>query len=72
MTIISDSCHSGGLIDEAKEQIGESHKKDDEEEEEEESSSRFGFRKFCAARWKARLEGTRRTKMRRTRSRPRR
>lgn len=24
ITIISDSCHSGGLIDEAKEQIGES------------------------------------------------
>lgn len=47
LTIISDSCHSGGLIDEAKEQIGESTKKDDGgEEEEEESSSRFGFRKF--------------------------
>uniref|UniRef100_A0A1J3F292 Metacaspase-4 n=1 Tax=Noccaea caerulescens TaxID=107243 RepID=A0A1J3F292_NOCCA len=47
LTIISDSCHSGGLIDEAKEQIGESTKKDDgDEEEEEESSSRFGFRKF--------------------------
>ena len=28
ITIISDSCHSGGLIDEAKEQIGESTKKD--------------------------------------------
>ncbi|KAL9312242.1 Metacaspase-6 [Arabidopsis thaliana] len=27
ITIISDSCHSGGLIDEAKEQIGESTKK---------------------------------------------
>ncbi|XP_010532015.1 PREDICTED: metacaspase-5-like [Tarenaya hassleriana] len=27
MTIISDSCHSGGLIDSAKEQIGESTKK---------------------------------------------
>ncbi|KAF8094544.1 hypothetical protein N665_0360s0046 [Sinapis alba] len=25
LTIISDSCHSGGLIEEAKEQIGESH-----------------------------------------------
>uniref|UniRef100_A0A1J3IW99 Metacaspase-4 n=1 Tax=Noccaea caerulescens TaxID=107243 RepID=A0A1J3IW99_NOCCA len=47
LTLISDSCHSGGLIDEAKEQIGESTKKDDgDEEEEEESSSRFGFRKF--------------------------
>ncbi|XP_056847812.1 metacaspase-4-like [Raphanus sativus] len=52
MTIISDSCHSGGLIDEAKEQIGESHKKDEEEEEEkeEESSSRFGFRKFLRSK----------------------
>lgn len=29
ITIISDSCHSGGLIDEAKEQIGESTKKKD-------------------------------------------
>ncbi|CAF2207476.1 unnamed protein product [Brassica rapa subsp. narinosa] len=27
ITIVSDSCHSGGLIDEAKEQIGESTKK---------------------------------------------
>ncbi|KAH6833586.1 metacaspase 4 [Perilla frutescens var. hirtella] len=27
ITIVSDSCHSGGLIDEAKEQIGESHRK---------------------------------------------
>ena len=28
MTIVSDSCHSGGLIDEAKEQIGESTKRE--------------------------------------------
>ncbi|XP_047321656.1 metacaspase-4-like [Impatiens glandulifera] len=48
ITIISDSCHSGGLIDEAKEQIGEStSKKDDQTEREvEESSSGFGFRSF--------------------------
>ncbi|KAJ6902468.1 metacaspase-4-like [Populus alba x Populus x berolinensis] len=32
MTIVSDSCHSGGLIDETKEQIGESTKRQDEEE----------------------------------------
>ncbi|XP_010429813.1 PREDICTED: metacaspase-6 [Camelina sativa] len=31
ITIISDSCHSGGLIDEAKEQIGESTKKKDKD-----------------------------------------
>lgn len=52
ITIVSDSCHSGGLIDEAKEQIGESHRKSGEEEEEERegsgsgSGSGFGFRKF--------------------------
>ncbi|WZZ69511.1 hypothetical protein YC2023_080881 [Brassica napus] len=57
MTIISDSCHSGGLIDEAKEQIGESHKKDDEEEEEEESSSRFGFRKFLRSKVESAIRG---------------
>ncbi|KAI7726047.1 hypothetical protein M8C21_016695 [Ambrosia artemisiifolia] len=28
LTIVSDSCHSGGLIDQAKEQIGESYKDD--------------------------------------------
>lgn len=33
ITIISDSCHSGGLIDEAKEQIGESYKNDPDEQE---------------------------------------
>ncbi|EOY14276.1 PREDICTED: metacaspase-4 [Theobroma cacao] len=39
ITIVSDSCHSGGLIDEAKEQIGESTKR-------QESSSGFGFKSF--------------------------
>ncbi|WCJ28600.1 metacaspase 4 [Euphorbia peplus] len=43
LTIVSDSCHSGGLIDEAKEQIGESTKRDDEEES---SDSGFGFKNF--------------------------
>lgn len=42
ITIVSDSCHSGGLIDEAKEQIGESTKREDEDE----SSSGFGFKSF--------------------------
>ncbi|KAI3743759.1 hypothetical protein L1987_56825 [Smallanthus sonchifolius] len=44
ITIVSDSCHSGGLIDEAKEQIGESCK--DDTNQEEESGSGFGFRSF--------------------------
>ncbi|XP_022734348.1 metacaspase-4-like [Durio zibethinus] len=39
VTIVSDSCHSGGLIDEAKEQIGESTKR-------QESASGFGFKSF--------------------------
>ncbi|KAG8385948.1 hypothetical protein BUALT_Bualt03G0098300 [Buddleja alternifolia] len=42
ITIVSDSCHSGGLIDEAKEQIGESHKGNKEEGE----GSGFGFKNF--------------------------
>nr|ADM52185.1 type II metacaspase [Hevea brasiliensis]ANB41198.1 metacaspase 8 [Hevea brasiliensis] len=41
ITVVSDSCHSGGLIDEAKEQIGESTKR-----KEEESESGFGFKSF--------------------------
>ncbi|PSS14286.1 Metacaspase-4 subunit p10 like [Actinidia chinensis var. chinensis] len=41
ITIVSDSCHSGGLIDEAKEQIGESSKNSCQEQE-----SGFGFRSF--------------------------
>ncbi|XP_043688938.1 metacaspase-4-like [Telopea speciosissima] len=43
ITIVSDSCHSGGLIDEAKEQIGESTK---DASHESESSGGFGFKKF--------------------------
>ncbi|KAL3627159.1 Metacaspase-4 [Castilleja foliolosa] len=43
ITIVSDSCHSGGLIDEAKEQIGESTK---QSEDEEDNGSGFGFKKF--------------------------
>ncbi|KAL6975032.1 Metacaspase-5 [Sarracenia purpurea var. burkii] len=41
ITIVSDSCHSGGLIDEAKEQIGESTKHSNQGHE-----SSFGFRDF--------------------------
>ncbi|XP_058208775.1 metacaspase-5-like [Rhododendron vialii] len=45
LTIVSDSCHSGGLIDEAKEQIGEStmHSREGQESE---SASGFGFKSF--------------------------
>lgn len=39
ITIVSDSCHSGGLIDEAKEQIGESTKKKKPKQESGESSN---------------------------------
>ncbi|XP_064971754.1 metacaspase-5-like [Musa acuminata AAA Group] len=42
LTIVSDSCHSGGLIDKAKEQIGESTKSPDQVG----SESGFGFRSF--------------------------
>ena len=42
ITIVSDSCHSGGLIDEAKEQIGESTRQQQQQEEE----SGFGFKSF--------------------------
>lgn len=41
LTIVSDSCHSGGLIDEAKEQIGESTRKNNQDEE-----HGFGFKNF--------------------------
>ncbi|CAL9166785.1 unnamed protein product [Musa hybrid cultivar] len=41
ITIVSDSCHSGGLIDESKEQIGESTKHQDDS-----SDSGFGFGSF--------------------------
>ncbi|KAK7842246.1 metacaspase-5 [Quercus suber] len=43
LTIVSDSCHSGGLIDEAKEQIGESTKREGNGSG---SSSGFRFRNF--------------------------
>ncbi|XP_042520914.1 metacaspase-4 [Macadamia integrifolia] len=42
ITIVSDSCHSGGLLDEAKEQIGESTKDASHESE----SGGFGFKQF--------------------------
>lgn len=41
-TIVSDSCHSGGLIDEAKEQIGESTRQEDQDSD----SGGFGFKSF--------------------------
>ncbi|XP_010926867.1 metacaspase-5 [Elaeis guineensis] len=41
ITIVSDSCHSGGLIDESKEQIGESTRKGEES-----SDSGFSFKSF--------------------------
>lgn len=41
ITIVSDSCHSGGLIDEAKEQIGESTRKNHQDQE-----HGFGFKNF--------------------------
>ncbi|CAE5964687.1 unnamed protein product [Arabidopsis arenosa] len=44
ITIISDSCHSGGLIDEAKEQIGESTKKKPKKKSE--GSSGLGIKGF--------------------------
>ncbi|KAG6394231.1 hypothetical protein SASPL_144812 [Salvia splendens] len=44
ITIVSDSCHSGGLIDESKEQIGESHRKSEDDGEDEKESG--GFRNF--------------------------
>ncbi|KAA0065336.1 hypothetical protein IC582_026019 [Cucumis melo] len=43
LTIVSDSCHSGGLIDDAEEQIGEST---NTKQKEEGGSSHFGFRNF--------------------------
>nr|GMC49721.1 metacaspase-4-like [Ipomoea batatas] len=47
LTIVSDSCHSGGLIDKAKEQIGESTQDNAAADEDDGGgSSRFGFRKF--------------------------
>lgn len=43
ITIVSDSCHSGGLLEETKEQIGESTKG---EEQEQHSGSGFGLSSF--------------------------
>ncbi|KAJ0966214.1 hypothetical protein J5N97_027352 [Dioscorea zingiberensis] len=43
ITIVSDSCHSGGLIDKTKEQIGESTKREDGDSG---SGSGFGFKSF--------------------------
>jgi len=43
LTIVSDSCHSGGLIDEAKEQIGESTNREGNGSG---SGSGFGFKNF--------------------------
>ncbi|GJN17446.1 hypothetical protein PR202_gb04510 [Eleusine coracana subsp. coracana] len=51
-TIVSDSCHSGGLLDSAKEQIGSSTKqnktqsRDFEQRPDSGSGSGFGFRSF--------------------------
>lgn len=47
-TIVSDSCHSGGLLDKAKEQIGNSTKQNQTKsrEPEERSDSGSGFRSF--------------------------
>lgn len=45
ITIVSDSCHSGGLIDEAKEQIGESTKRSSHAQRNEDEGG-FGFRDF--------------------------
>lgn len=54
ITIVSDSCHSGGLIEETKEQIGEST--GGGEEDEHESGSRFGFRSFVKQKAKDAME----------------
>ncbi|KAH7565842.1 hypothetical protein ACOSP7_027815 [Xanthoceras sorbifolium] len=51
ITVVSDSCHSGGLIDEAKEQIGESTRR-----QEQESSSGFGFKSFLKQNVQGALE----------------
>ncbi|KAK3042675.1 hypothetical protein RJ639_000927 [Escallonia herrerae] len=46
ITIVSDSCHSGGLIDEAKEQIGESTRPAAAAAADDGQRSGFGFRNF--------------------------
>lgn len=45
LTIISDSCHSGGLIENTKEQIGESTKREDDDDDDE-SGSAFSLSSF--------------------------
>ncbi|KAJ4754522.1 Metacaspase 8 [Rhynchospora pubera] len=50
ITIVSDSCHSGGLLDKAKEQIGESTKLNREESNSESPSG--GFRSFLKGKVK--------------------
>ncbi|SPT20139.1 unnamed protein product [Triticum aestivum] len=47
-TIVSDSCHSGGLLEKAKEQIGDSTRQSETQsgEPEEQSDSPTGFRSF--------------------------
>ncbi|KAM1917168.1 hypothetical protein ACFX13_036803 [Malus domestica] len=51
LTIVSDSCHSGGLIDEAIEQIGESTKGQDRKRESGSGSGSFGgFKNFIKDR----------------------
>ncbi|XP_074571984.1 metacaspase-4-like [Curcuma longa] len=52
ITIVSDSCHSGGLIDETKEQIGESTKQDEDS-----SDSNFSFRSFLKQTVQGAFEG---------------
>ncbi|KAL5731299.1 Metacaspase-4 [Ranunculus cassubicifolius] len=57
ITIVSDSCHSGGLIDEAKEQIGESHRREKEGGgEEEEEGGKFSFKGFLHKQVNSALE----------------
>ncbi|GAV64892.1 Peptidase_C14 domain-containing protein [Cephalotus follicularis] len=52
LTIVSDSCHSGGLIEKAKEQIGESTKT----REDDESDSGSGFKSFLHQTVQSHLE----------------
>ncbi|KAL3528144.1 hypothetical protein ACH5RR_012800 [Cinchona calisaya] len=58
ITIVSDSCHSGGLIDEAEEQIGESTKKYSRElrDEDQDRDRGFGFRGFLKHKVQGALE----------------
>ncbi|XP_027078454.1 metacaspase-4-like [Coffea eugenioides] len=56
ITIVSDSCHSGGLIDEAKEQIGESTKRSSSHAQRNEDEGGFGFRDFLHEKVRDALE----------------